>query len=103
MHRACDTFNVTLFRELAVLKFVYDFTEGNKNLKDLLGGKGQPRRDDESRPSRAARTLCDPADPLLASVRSGSKFSMPGVMDTVGWRTWAPSAARRQRRPVVTG
>ncbi|WP_229867783.1 PEP/pyruvate-binding domain-containing protein, partial [Streptomyces chryseus] len=21
-------------------KFVYDFTEGNRNLKDLLGGKG---------------------------------------------------------------
>ncbi|MCK4461312.1 MAG: pyruvate, phosphate dikinase, partial [candidate division Zixibacteria bacterium] len=25
----------------------------------------------------------DPADPLLVSVRSGSKFSMPGMMDTV--------------------
>lgn len=23
-----------------VVKFVYDFTEGNKDLKDLLGGKG---------------------------------------------------------------
>ncbi len=23
-----------------VAKFVYDFTEGNKDLKDLLGGKG---------------------------------------------------------------
>ncbi len=22
------------------VKFVYDFTEGNKDLKDLLGGKG---------------------------------------------------------------
>src|SRR3974390_1036222 len=26
--------------ERSVPKFVYDFTEGNKDLKDLLGGKG---------------------------------------------------------------
>ena len=30
-----------------------------------------------------ARTLGDPEDPLLVSVRSGAKFSMPGMMDTV--------------------
>ena len=29
------------------------------------------------------RHLGDPADPLLVSVRSGAKFSMPGMMDTV--------------------
>ena len=29
------------------------------------------------------KTLGDPADPLLVSVRSGAKFSMPGMMDTV--------------------
>jgi pyruvate,orthophosphate dikinase len=29
------------------------------------------------------RGLGDPADPLLVSVRSGAKFSMPGMMDTV--------------------
>jgi pyruvate,orthophosphate dikinase len=29
------------------------------------------------------RSLGDPADPLLVSVRSGAKFSMPGMMDTV--------------------
>ncbi|MEP7046284.1 MAG: pyruvate, phosphate dikinase [Ilumatobacteraceae bacterium] len=29
------------------------------------------------------RTLGDPTDPLLVSVRSGAKFSMPGMMDTV--------------------
>src|SRR5207244_12339526 len=29
------------------------------------------------------RALGDPADPLLVSVRSGSMFSMPGMMDTV--------------------
>ncbi len=28
-------------------------------------------------------TLGDPVDPLLVSVRSGAKFSMPGMMDTV--------------------
>ncbi len=30
-----------------------------------------------------SRTLGDPEDPLLVSVRSGAKFSMPGMMDTV--------------------
>ena len=29
------------------------------------------------------RTLGDPDDPLLVSVRSGAKFSMPGMMETV--------------------
>ena len=29
------------------------------------------------------RKLGDPHDPLLVSVRSGAKFSMPGMMDTV--------------------
>src|SRR5580700_4166057 len=29
------------------------------------------------------RRLGDPGDPLLVSVRSGAKFSMPGMMDTV--------------------
>src|SRR5215467_4482208 len=31
----------------------------------------------------AAKKLGDVADPLLVSVRSGAKFSMPGMMDTV--------------------
>jgi pyruvate,orthophosphate dikinase len=31
----------------------------------------------------AGRKFGDPADPLLVSVRSGAKFSMPGMMDTV--------------------
>ena len=103
-------------------KFVYDFTEGNKDLKDLLGGKGAnlaemtnlglpvppgftvstdacryylrhgstpDELDAEVGAHLAAveraigRTLGDPADPLLVSVRSGAKFSMPGMMDTV--------------------
>jgi pyruvate, orthophosphate dikinase len=32
---------------------------------------------------RMGRVLGDPTDPLLVSVRSGAKFSMPGMMDTV--------------------
>ena len=32
---------------------------------------------------RMGKKLGDPADPLLVSVRSGAKFSMPGMMDTV--------------------
>ncbi len=29
------------------------------------------------------KRIGDPSDPLLVSVRSGAKFSMPGMMDTV--------------------
>ncbi len=103
-------------------KFVYDFTEGNRDLKDLLGGKGANLAemtnlglpvppgftittdacryylaegaapdglDDEvsrhltSLETAMGRKLGDPDDPLLVSVRSGAKFSMPGMMDTV--------------------
>ncbi|WP_433889227.1 pyruvate, phosphate dikinase [Streptomyces sp. CA-111067] len=103
-------------------KFVYDFTEGNKDLKDLLGGKGanlaemtnlglpvppgftitteacrvyletgaEPAalRDEVSAhldalEQRMGKTLGRADDPLLVSVRSGAKFSMPGMMDTV--------------------
>jgi pyruvate,orthophosphate dikinase len=105
-----------------VTKLVYDFTEGNKDLKDLLGGKGAnlaemtnlglpvppgfiisteacryylrsggtPEGLDEEIATHLAqleqkmgRKLGDPADPLLVSVRSGAKFSMPGMMETV--------------------
>jgi pyruvate,orthophosphate dikinase len=107
---------------LAVTKYVYDFTEGNKDLKDLLGGKGanlaemtnlglpvppgftitteackvylgtgdepDDLRDEVSRhldalEQQMGRSLGQPDDPLLVSVRSGAKFSMPGMMDTV--------------------
>jgi pyruvate,orthophosphate dikinase len=33
--------------------------------------------------TRTGKKLGDPANPLLVSVRSGAKFSMPGMMDTV--------------------
>ncbi|MEU8692281.1 pyruvate, phosphate dikinase [Streptomyces sp. NPDC048665] len=109
-------------KEPHVAKFVYDFTEGNKDLKDLLGGKGanlaemtnlglpvppgftitteackvylesgeEPAalRDEVSAHLDAlernmGKKLGQPDDPLLVSVRSGAKFSMPGMMDTV--------------------
>ncbi|MET7401963.1 PEP/pyruvate-binding domain-containing protein, partial [Dactylosporangium sp. NPDC005572] len=103
-------------------KYVYDFVEGGKELKDLLGGKGgnlaemanlglpvppgftvttdacraflrtgsEPYglADEielhlERLERQAGRRLGDAADPLLVSVRSGAKFSMPGMMETV--------------------
>jgi pyruvate, orthophosphate dikinase len=105
-----------------VPKFVYDFTEGNKDMKDLLGGKGANLAEmtniglpvppgftittDACRyylnqgsvpdslgaevsehlsqlEHAMGRKLGDHADPLLVSVRSGAKFSMPGMMETV--------------------
>ncbi|MCT9933654.1 pyruvate, phosphate dikinase [Planotetraspora sp. A-T 1434] len=103
-------------------KYVYDFTEGNKDLKDLLGGKGANLAEmtnlglpvppgftitteacrhylghggmpyglgDEiathlaELESRMGKRLGGADDPLLVSVRSGAKFSMPGMMETV--------------------
>ena len=103
-------------------KYVYDFHEGNKDMKDLLGGKGANLaemtnmglpvppgftitteaclaylREGDFPPglmeeveehlarleATMGRRLGDPEDPLLVSVRSGAKFSMPGMMDTV--------------------
>ena len=104
------------------MKFVYDFAEGNRDLKDLLGGKGanlaemtnlglpvppgftitteacqvylangrQPAElsaevDEHlaKLEKRMRKSLGQSDDPLLVSVRSGAKFSMPGMMDTV--------------------
>ena len=103
-------------------KLVYDFAEGHKDLKDLLGGKGanlaemtrmglpvppgfiitteacktylangtQPAEMEAEVSEHLAalekamgKTLGEVDDPLLVSVRSGAKFSMPGMMDTV--------------------
>jgi pyruvate,orthophosphate dikinase len=103
-------------------KYVYDFHEGNRDMKDLLGGKGANlaemtnmglpvphgftitteaclaylERGDHpdglmeeveehlaALESSMGKRLGDPEDPLLVSVRSGAKFSMPGMMDTV--------------------
>ncbi|WP_395691456.1 pyruvate, phosphate dikinase [Nocardioides sp.] len=104
------------------MAYVYDFTQGNKDQKDLLGGKGanlaemtnlglpvppgftistdacraflaagtepdglEEEVDAQLRAleARMGRRLGDAADPLLVSVRSGAKFSMPGMMETV--------------------
>ncbi len=96
--------------------------DGNKDMKDLLGGKGSglaemtnagvpvppgftistqacnayyesgglPPEVDQQMDAALAKLegmqgkkLGDPNDPLLVSVRSGAKFSMPGMMDTI--------------------
>ena len=104
-------------------KYVYAFTEGNKEMKNLLGGKGAnlaemtgiglpvPRGftvtteacikyyDDGEKISSdiekeifdklaelekiTGKKMGDDKDPLLVSVRSGARASMPGMMDTV--------------------
>ena len=103
-------------------KLVYDFAEGGKDMKDLLGGKGanlaemsnlglpvppgftitteaciaylksgrDPRglAEEVSEHLRTlelkmGKKLGQSDDPLLVSVRSGAKFSMPGMMETV--------------------
>jgi len=105
-----------------MVKYVYDFSEGDKSMKDLLGGKGanlaemtklglpvppgftitteacraylkestvpESLATEVTRALRGVedqmgRHLGDPSDPLLVSVRSGAKFSMPGMMETV--------------------
>ena len=104
-------------------KLVYDFAEGSREMRDILGGKGAnvaemtrlglpvPKgftisteacmaylRGGQMFPDgleteitehlahlqdEAGKRLGDPDNPLLVSVRSGAKFSMPGMMDTV--------------------
>jgi pyruvate, orthophosphate dikinase len=106
-------------------QWVYDFAEGSKEMRDLLGGKGAnvaemtrvlgPDRvpagftitteacvaymnSDKHFPDgletqvaealarleeQAGKRLGDDDDPLLVSVRSGARESMPGMLDTV--------------------
>ncbi len=102
--------------------YVHDFADGDKDQKDLLGGKGAnlaemanlglpvppgftidtdacraylaagrvPDGLDEevsthlgALEERMGKRLGQPDDPLLVAVRSGAKFSMPGMMETV--------------------
>jgi pyruvate,orthophosphate dikinase len=109
-------------RSTGATPLVYDFANGSREMKDLLGGKGAnlaemtnlglpvppgftittdacraymrsgrwpDRLDAEVSDHLAAlertmgRELGDASDPLLVSVRSGARFSMPGMMDTV--------------------
>jgi pyruvate, orthophosphate dikinase len=106
-------------------KFVYAFSEGSKDMRELLGGKGanvaemtrvlgeervpagftitteacvaymeagreEPEELEEQveealgrLEEQAGQRLGDPDDPLLVSVRSGARESMPGMLDTV--------------------
>ena len=103
-------------------KYVYDFSEGNKSMRELLGGKGAnlaemtviglpvppgftvttevcnhysakgeyPAGLEAQVESALAllekntgKRFGDPNDPLLVSVRSGARASMPGMMDTI--------------------
>ncbi|MCX4993115.1 pyruvate, phosphate dikinase [Streptomyces sp. NBC_00568] len=105
-----------------MVRYVYDFTEGGRDLADLLGGKGANLAEmtrlglpvppgftvtteacraflaDGTEPDTlageisehltaleraAGRRLGRPDDPLLLSVRSGARFSMPGMMETI--------------------
>jgi pyruvate, orthophosphate dikinase len=105
-------------------KWVYEFSEGSREMRELLGGKGAnvaemtrilgaervpagftitteacveymragefPDGLDEqvdealkALEEQAGKRLGDPDDPLLVSVRSGARESMPGMLDTV--------------------
>src|SRR3954452_25567541 len=110
---------------MAERKWVYDFAEGSKDMRELLGGKGANVAEmtrvlgadrvpagftitteacvaymqaGEEEPEGMAeqvadalerlqehtgKTLGDDDDPLLGSVRSGARESMPGMLDTV--------------------
>src|SRR5207248_460888 len=110
-------------RATTTKKWVYLFEEGNKDMRDLLGGKGAGVAEmtraglpvppgftitteacnayyasgkklpdgmwDQAIEAlhhveeKTGKRLGDPSHPLLVSVRSGAKFSMPGMMDTV--------------------
>jgi len=50
---------------------------------------------------QTGKTFGDPANPLLVSVRSGAKFSMPGMMDTV--LNLGLNAATREGLAKLTG
>jgi len=105
--------------------YVYDFSEGSREMRELLGGKGANvaemtrllgaervpagftitteacvdyMRAERTEPDglsaqvaaalqrleeRVGKRLGDGEDPLLVSVRSGARESMPGMMDTV--------------------
>ena len=105
-------------------KWVYDFGEGSKEMRELLGGKGagvaemtrvlgaervpggftitteacveymRAGREPDGLSEQVAQALDrlqeqtgkrfgDERDPLLVSVRSGARESMPGMLDTI--------------------
>src|ERR671910_431406 len=110
---------------MAATKWVYEFSEGSRDMRELLGGKGanvaemtrvlgadkvpagftitteacvaymkagqeepegmaeQVEEALERLQETAGKQLGDDEDPLLVSVRSGARESMPGMLDTV--------------------
>ena len=104
-----------------MMKFVYAFSEGNKDMRDILGGKGAnlaemrgmglPVPDGFTVSTMACNRYYEDGDidssireeiekelylleircgktlggekPLLLSIRSGARSSMPGMMDTI--------------------
>src|SRR5579872_882787 len=56
------------------------FEKGNKVPEEIESQMGAALSKLER---EIGRKLGDPVDPLLVSVRSGAKFSMPGMMDTI--------------------
>ena len=72
----------------------------------LPGAAGRGAR--AARAHASASALGDAADPLLVSVRSGAKFSMPGMMDTIlnlglNDRSVRGLAAQDGQRPLRVG
>src|SRR5580698_4121243 len=65
------------------------FTIGTTACRDYMAGgwpeglTGQVAKARARLEKKMGKHLGDPVDPLLVSVRSGAKFSMPGMMDTV--------------------
>ncbi|MET3561387.1 pyruvate,orthophosphate dikinase [Enterococcus rotai] len=58
-----------------------DYLKQKEQMSDELNL--EIRQHIESMEKRTKKRLGDAVDPLLVSVRSGSKFSMPGMMDTI--------------------
>ena len=105
------------------MKYIFNFTEGSKDMKHILGGKGanlaemtniglpvpsgftisteacsvyynnnksltseimtELNENIDKLEAMTGKKLGCPHNPLLLSVRSGSVFSMPGMMDTI--------------------
>ena len=58
------------------------YMRGDRQEPDGLAERGRRGAGARSR-TQAGKRLGDPRDPLLVSVRSGARESMPGMMDTV--------------------
>ena len=110
-------------KEIIMKKFVYMFSEGNANMRELLGGKGANLAEMKNlgmpvpsgftisteactnyyengekiseeiksqilealskQEKESGKIFGDEKNPLLVSVRSGARVSMPGMMDTI--------------------